>query len=149
MDDARYKDINAARLISGDGGGNRESAGSIPTIRSSPTRAKKQKEANAMSKEPIYRIKIEVIGTEDEKCKIDETLRGGVDCSGFVILCDKGDDTSTAILHHVSNIDVACAIAGSGELMAASLIAQAMREGRKLLREERSPLADLIKAMSK
>ena len=74
---------------------------------------------------------------------------GGVDCSGFVILCDTGDDTSTAILHHVSNIDVACAIAGSGELMAASLIAQAMREGRKLMREERSPLADLIKAMSK
>ena len=30
-----------------------------------------------MSKEPIYRIKIEVIGTEDEECKIDETLRGG------------------------------------------------------------------------
>jgi len=101
-----------------------------------------------MNKEPIYRIKIEVIGTEDKECKIDETLRGGVDCSGFVILCDKGD-TSSAILHHVSNIDVACAIAGSGELMAASLIAQAMREGRKLMREERSPLADLIKAMSK
>lgn len=26
---------------------------------------------------PIYRIKIEVIGTEDEDCKVDETLRGG------------------------------------------------------------------------
>lgn len=30
-----------------------------------------------MNKEPIYRIKIEVIGTEDKECKIDETLRGG------------------------------------------------------------------------
>ena len=102
-----------------------------------------------MNKDPISRFKMGLIETEDEECKIDKALRGGgVDCSGFVILCDKGD-TSSAILHHVSNIDVACAIAGSGELMAASLIAQAMREGRKLMREERSPLADLIKAMSK
>lgn len=30
-----------------------------------------------MSKEPIYRIKIEVIGTEDEGHKIDENLLGG------------------------------------------------------------------------
>lgn len=30
-----------------------------------------------MSKEPIYRIKVEVIGEEKDSCKIDETLRGG------------------------------------------------------------------------
>lgn len=101
-----------------------------------------------MSKEPIYRIKVEVIGAEDKECEIDETLRGGVDCSGFVILCNNKDHTSV-ILHHVSNIDIACALAGSGEMMAASLIAQAMREGKKYIREERSPLVDLIKAMSK
>ncbi len=29
-----------------------------------------------MSKEPIYRIKIEVIGAEDEECKLGENLRG-------------------------------------------------------------------------
>lgn len=73
---------------------------------------------------------------------------GGVECNGFAILCDKGD-CSSAILHHVSNIDVACAIAGDGNLMAASLIAQAMHEGKKYIREERSPLVDLLKAMSK
>lgn len=101
-----------------------------------------------MNKEPIYRIKIEVIGTEDKNCKIDETLRGGIDCNGFVILCDKGS-CSSAYMCNVSNFEVACAIAGSGELMAASLLAQAMREGRKYIREERSPLADLLKAMSK
>lgn len=100
-----------------------------------------------MSKEPIYRIKIEVIGAEDEECKINETLRG-VDCNGFVILCDKGDH-STSILHHISNIDIACALAGDGDLMAASLIAQAMCEGKKYIREERSLMVDILKAMSK
>ena len=30
-----------------------------------------------MSKEPIYRIKVEVIGEEAEDCKLDERLRGG------------------------------------------------------------------------
>lgn len=42
-----------------------------------PDMGEKIKEANAMSKEPIYRIKVEVIGTEDEEHKINETLRGG------------------------------------------------------------------------
>lgn len=100
-----------------------------------------------MSKEPIYRIKVEVIGTEDEEHKINETLRG-VECNGFVILGNKGESTSTAI-HGVSNIDIATMIATSGEMMAASLIAQAMREGKKYMREERSPLVDILKAMSK
>lgn len=31
-----------------------------------------------MSKEPIYRIKVEVIGEEKEDCKLDESLRGGL-----------------------------------------------------------------------
>jgi len=30
-----------------------------------------------MEKEPIYRVKVEVIGEEPEGFKIDETLRGG------------------------------------------------------------------------
>lgn len=30
-----------------------------------------------MKKEPIYRVKVEVIGEEPEGFKIDETLRGG------------------------------------------------------------------------
>lgn len=31
-----------------------------------------------MSKDPIYRIKVEVIGEEAENCKLDESLRGGL-----------------------------------------------------------------------
>lgn len=42
-----------------------------------PDTGKIIKEANTMSKEPIYRIKIEVIGAEDEECKINDALRGG------------------------------------------------------------------------
>jgi len=42
-----------------------------------PDAGKKIKEANAMSKEPIYRIKIEVIGEEKDDSKLAETLRGG------------------------------------------------------------------------
>lgn len=38
---------------------------------------KMRKEANTMDKEPIYRIKVEVIGDEKDGNKIDETLRGG------------------------------------------------------------------------
>lgn len=102
-----------------------------------------------MSKEPIYRIKVEVIGEEKEDCKLDESLRGGVECSGFVILSNNEDHTSVA-MHAVSNMDIATMIAPSGEMMAASLIAQAMREGKKYLNETRNPLADILKAaMSK
>ncbi|MBE5774522.1 MAG: hypothetical protein E7337_11405 [Clostridiales bacterium] len=102
-----------------------------------------------MSKEPIYRIKVEVIGEEKEGCKLDESLRGGVECSGFVILSNNEDHTSVA-MHAVSNMDIATMIAPSGEMMAASLIAQAMREGKKYLNEARNPLADILKAaMSK
>ncbi len=100
-----------------------------------------------MSKEPIYRIKIEVIGAEDEECKLDETMRE-VDCSGFAILFNQGDHTST-LLHNTSVIDIARALTGDGNMMAASLIAQAICEGRKYIRTERNPLADLIKTMSK
>lgn len=102
-----------------------------------------------MSKEPIYRIKVEVIGEEKDGCKVDETLRGGVEGNGFVILCNS-EDSSMVSIHAVSNIDIATMIAPSGEMMAASLLAQAMREGKKYLNEARNPLADILKAaMSK
>ena len=102
-----------------------------------------------MSKEPIYRIKVEVIGEEKEDCKLDDSLRGGGECSGFVILSNNEDHTSVA-MHAVSGIDIATMIAPSGEMMAASLIAQAMREGNKYLNEAKNPLADILKAaMSK
>lgn len=66
-----------------------------------------------------------------------------------MILSNNEEHTSVAI-HAVSSMDIATMIAPSGEMMAASLIAQAMREGKKYLNEARNPLADILKAaMSK
>lgn len=57
------------------------------------------------------------------------------------------EEPNTVTMHNVSNIDIACMIAGEGQLLAAGLLAQAMREGRKYIREDSNPLADLLKAM--
>ena len=66
-----------------------------------------------------------------------------------MILSNNEEHTSSAI-HAVSSMDIATMIAPNGEMMAASLIAQAMREGKKYLDEARNPMADILKAaMSK
>lgn len=66
------------------------------------------------------------------------------------MILSKNEDHSSAAIHAVSNIDIATMIAPNGVMMAASLLAQAMREGKKYLNEARNPLADILKAaMSK
>lgn len=95
---------------------------------------------------PIYRIKVEVVGDEKGR-EIDETLRGGVECDGFAIIANQGKG-GTVCLHAISNIDLAAHIAGSGALMASSLIAHAIREGKKYIREDNNPLADLLKTIA-
>ena len=75
---------------------------------------------------PIYRITVEVIGDEKEH-ELGDSLRGGVECDGFAIIANKGKGGTTAI-HAISNIDLAAIIAGSDEMMAASVIAKALRE---------------------
>lgn len=53
-------------------------AGSIPTCRAKARHGQIQhREVKTMEKEPIYRVKVEVIGEEPEGFKIDESLRGG------------------------------------------------------------------------
>jgi len=84
-----------------------------------------------MSKEPIYRIKVEVLREEEDECKFIEIIRGGLNCSGFVILLDNGD-CGSVIMHNVNKIDIANAIASNSHLMDASLIAKAMRDGKKV-----------------
>lgn len=102
-----------------------------------------------MNKEPIYRIKVEVIGEEAESCKLDKRLReGGIECNGFAILADNKDRTTVA-LHAVSNIDIATMIAHDNRVMAASLVAQAMREGKKYLNEGWNPIFDIMRDMYK
>ena len=84
---------------------------------------------------PIYRIKVEVIGEEQEEAKVSETLRGGVECDGFAILANKGKGGTTA-LHSISNIDLAAIIAGSDEMLGASIIAKALRDSMALKKDK-------------
>ena len=76
-----------------------------------------------------YRIKVEVIGEQEHK--ISAALQEGIECEGFAIIADKGE-TRAKIIHGVSNIELASAIAGSDELMAASIIAKALREAKEV-----------------
>lgn len=50
-------------------------------------------------------------------------------------------------MHNISNINLAMMIAHNSDILVASMIAQAMREGRKIILEDKNPLADLLKAM--
>ena len=56
---------------------------------------------------------------------------GGVECDGFAILANKGKG-GTNVIHGISNIDLAALIAGNDEMMAASVIAKALREARDI-----------------
>lgn len=96
---------------------------------------------------PIYRIKPEVIGDEERKV-MSEKLRG-VDCIGFAIIALQ-ENGCTVSIHGVTNIDLSCAIAGSDELMAASLVAKAMRDSKAYIREttNKDPFVDLLKTMA-
>lgn len=53
-------------------------------------------------------------------------------------------------MHGISNIDLSCGIAGSDELMAASLVAKAMRDSKAYIREttNKDPFVDLLKTMA-
>ena len=75
---------------------------------------------------PTYRITVEVIGDEKDQ-EIGNFIRRGVECDGFAIIANKGKGAQ-AVIHGVSNIDLACIIAGNDEMMAASVIAKALRE---------------------
>ena len=97
-----------------------------------------------MEKEPIYRVKVEVIGKEQEGHEISETLRGGVECNGFTIIADNCDGCTT-VFHHVTTMDVAKAMASSGTLMAAATIAKAVREAKKYEHEDN--LAEMLKGI--
>lgn len=85
-----------------------------------------------------YRITVEVIGDEKGP-KLGDSMRGGVECDGFAIIANKGKGGTTAI-HGISNIDLAAIIAGSDELMGASVIAKALREARDITENKPSKI---------
>lgn len=100
-----------------------------------------------MDKEPIYRIRIEVIGQEDEGCTLDEENMVQ-ECNGFALILDNPGKRITMI-HHVSTIDLATAIASSPDMLGASVIAKGMYEAKKINDAAKNPLAELFKSMTK
>lgn len=69
---------------------------------------------------------------------------GGVECNGFTIIADECDGCTT-VLHHVTTMDVAKAMASNGTLMAAATIAKAVREAKKYEHEDN--LAEMLKGI--
>lgn len=69
---------------------------------------------------------------------------GGIECDGFVILGDRGQDVAT-LIHGLTTTEVAQSIACHGTLIAAATIAKALREARQYERE--SEMQDRIKSI--
>jgi len=90
-----------------------------------------------MKEEPIYRVKVEVIGKEPEGYGLDKTLLEGIECEGFALIAIHGDGTTTA-MQHVTTLDIAKAISNSGDMLGAATIAKAMHEASRYESEEKS-----------
>lgn len=83
---------------------------------------------------PIYKIKVEVIGEEGEN-KVDQSLVDGVECSGFTIIAQQ-DDGCVGAIHAVSKFELAKDFSSSGTLMAAAHLGKALREAAKMEAED-------------
>lgn len=94
----------------------------------------KEKEKKNMEK-PIYRIKVEMIGEEQEGTRVPVALREGVECDGFAILTTKGEDGRTS-LHNITAIDLATLIAQNDETMGAAIVAKALRDSIAIKKEK-------------
>ena len=86
-----------------------------------------------------YRIKVEAIG----ECKdmLDEKITEGIECNGFVILCDRDHKQGAIVKHDVNDIDIAGLIAEDANMLGASLIAKAMKDAYELKKKERAGVA--------
>ena len=89
-----------------------------------------------------YRIKVEVIDGSGEE--LDSEYTDGIECAGFVILWIAEDGYNTA-LHHVTTLDIANAIAGSDNMMSASVIAKGIRDAAKY--EAKHKAASILSAL--
>ena len=89
-----------------------------------------------------YRVKVEVIDGSGEE--LDNQYIQGIECNAFVLLA-LVEGGCTTVLHGVNTLDIAKAISHSGELMAASVIAKALREATRY--KSNAKLAGLLSAL--
>ena len=81
-----------------------------------------------------YRIRIEALDPAEE---LRAEYRMGIECDGFTIIIDSGDQTGSAI-HEMSREDIATAIAHDEDLLSAAIVAKAMAEANRMEREMKS-----------
>lgn len=79
-----------------------------------------------------YRIRVEALDDgEGNREQLDQEYTDGIECKGFVILANNGEGTCVS-LHNVSCLDIAEMMAKSSVMMAASVIAKALRESEEI-----------------
>ena len=83
------------------------------------------KEGYIMAK---YRIKIEAV--HPEEMELSASYRVGIECDGFAIIGDCGDEAGTTI-EGMSIYDIAECIATSPELLEAAIIAAAIDDAKE------------------
>lgn len=93
---------------------------------------------------PNYRIIIEPI-SEQGAGNLPEELRG-VECTGFVLIADKGEHTTTAI-QNIGRMPIATAISQTPALMACAHIAKAVREADGM--ERSACFGELLRGLDK
>lgn len=85
-----------------------------------------------------YRIRIEALNGNEE---LDQDYTDGIECDGFAVLAHQGDSCTAAI--HDVNVDIISdMIAGSSQMMAASVLAKGKREAADMLRKDE--MGDLL-----
>lgn len=87
-----------------------------------------------------YRIKIEPINGNNEELIAE--WRMGIECEGFTIISDKGDDVDTSI-HQMSIADVAHAIAAGDDTIQAAYIAVGIDKAKEARDRRRMKTAAL------
>ena len=81
-----------------------------------------------------YRIRIEALDPETD---LNEVYRIGIECDGFCILTDNGDQSSVSI-QEMSITDIADCIMGDAELRAAFAVAEGFEKARKIQEQAKS-----------
>ena len=75
-----------------------------------------------------YRIRIEAINPAEEE--LSASCRVGIECDGFTIIGDCGDEAGTTI-ENMSINDIAECIATTPDLLEAAILAAAMDDAKK------------------
>ena len=86
---------------------------------------------------PIYRITVEVIGDENPNHILSETMPGPIECNGFVIMGDS-DERQELCVQAMSTTDIAKVISTNDVMIAAGLLAKAMKEADEIVKKAKA-----------